>query len=379
MEDGGVVDAAVILMAREGLIGDAMKRLTEHLGKLEGALTGLLQSNDQDMHPDNLEEAAEVLLESLQKYTGVGIWLCKKNSKSTSGKAVNGTQRRKSAMNTELNPQESLWLELIDAVVQITKNISSSLLNLDGFQATNLDGGKLLFSLRSLVQTTFTALLTATSGPSGGNISFLRILRAFLTRASVSSPTITDLRAVLTSIFSAYAYEESILGLANRLLDKDLFVNVDSASHLRKRGWRPRGSVCEGCHRRTWGPGVAGDVLGRWEGKQAADAIKREERWLLKSGAAGRGKERAKSQDGGNMDGKGKAKAFDGHEDDEDRGDGFNGMATSKVPDLGPLVVFACRHLYHRQCLEAALAKKAEGTWREPAHDGREFRCPIDG
>jgi hypothetical protein len=384
MEDGGVVDAAVILMAREGLIEDAMKRLTEHLGKLEGALTGLLQSNDQDMHPDNLEEAAEVLLESLQKYTGVGIWLCKKNSKAPSGKEINRTQRRKSAINTELNAQESLWLELIDAVVQITKNISSSLLNLDGFQATNLDGGKLLFSLRSLVQSTFTALLTATSGPSGGNISFLRILRAFLTRASVSSPTITDLRAVLTSIFSAYAYEESILGLANRLLDKDLFVNVDSASHLRKRGWRPRGSVCEGCHRRTWGPGVAGDVLGRWEGKQAAEAMKREERWLLKSGGAGRGKEKekAKSQDGavmGNMDGKGKARAFDGHEDAEDRGDGFNGVATSKVPDLGPLIVFACRHLYHRQCLEAALAKKPEGTWREPVHDGREFRCPIDG
>ncbi|KFY84186.1 hypothetical protein V500_09518 [Pseudogymnoascus sp. VKM F-4518 (FW-2643)] len=383
MEDGGVVDAAVILMAREGLIGDAMKRLTEHLGKLEGALTGLLQSNDPDMHPDNLEEAAEVLLESLQKYTGVGIWLCKKNSKTPSGKELNGTRRRKSGItNAELNPQESLWLELIDAVVQITKNLSSSLLNLDGFQATNLDGGKLLFSLRSLVQSTFTALLTATSGPSEGSISFLRILRAFLTRASVSSPTITDLRAVLTSIFSAYAYEESILGLANRLLDKDLFVNVDSASHLRKRGWRPRGSVCEGCHRRAWGPGVAGDVLGQWEGKQAAEALRREERWLLKSGGAGHGKEKAKSQDGAvmsNMDGKGKAKAFDGHEDAEDREDGFNGLAASKASDLGPLVVFACRHLYHRQCLEAALAKKAEGTWKEPLHDGREFRCPIDG
>jgi hypothetical protein len=185
----------------------------------------------------------------------------------------------------------------------------------------------------------------------------------------------------LTSIFSAYAYEESILGLANRLLDKDLFVNVDSASHLRKRGWRPRGSVCEGCHRRTWGPGVAGDVLGRWEGKQAAEAIKREERWALKSGGEGRGKERAKSQDVvviGNADGKGKA--LDGHESDaEDRGDGFNGLAAKKVPDLGPLVVFACRHLYHRQCLEDALAKKPEGTWKDHVHDGREFRCPIDG
>merc|ERR1712225_136314 len=87
---------------------------------------------------------------------------------------------------------------------------------------------------------TFTALLTSTSSPlpSGASLSFLRILRAFLTRASISSPNLSDLRAVLASVFSAYAYEESILSLANRLLDKGLFVTVQSATALRQRGWR---------------------------------------------------------------------------------------------------------------------------------------------
>lgn len=387
MEESGVVDAAVILMAREGLVNDAMKRLTDHLGKLEAALTGLLSSNDENMHPNNLEDAAEELLESLQKYAGVGIWLCQKNTKTSSMKEIDKARRRKPASKlTDLNPQELLWLDLIDAVVQITKNLSSCLVHLDESHSASFDIEKLLSTIRTLVQRTFTALLTATSGPSGASISFLRILRAFLTRASISSPTISDLRAVLASIFSAYAYEESILGLANRLLDKDLFVNVDSATQMRKRGWRPRGSVCEGCHRRVWGPGAAGDILGQWEEKQAEETLKREERQVLKAGGATRRKEKAKSQDGVVMskaelqgtDGSGNDSATNAAgvvvssvDTDEDE-DGVEGQAERKEIDLGPLIVFACRHMYHQSCLEAAHGKEASS-------DAGEFRCPIDG
>jgi hypothetical protein len=44
--------------------------------------------------------------------------------------------------------------------------------------------------------------------------------------------------------------------------------------------------------------------------------------------------------------------------------------------ELEPLVVLACRHIYHQSCLEAIQAgnEVAEGI-----SDGREFRCPIDG
>jgi hypothetical protein len=394
MEESGVVDAAVILMAREGLVNDAMKRLTEHLGKLEAALTGLLGSTDENLDSDHLEEAAEDLVESLQKYTGVGIWLCQKNTKASSMKQTSKMQRRKSASKkTELNPQELLWLDLIDPVVHITKNLSFSIAHLDESRSANLDTEKLLSTIRTLVQRTFTALLTATSGPLGASISFLRILRAFLTRASISSPTIIDLRAVLASIFSAYAYEESILGLANRLLDKDLFVNVESAAALRNRGWRPRGSLCEGCRRRVWGPGAGGDILGQWEEKQAEEANQREERRILRAGGdAARGKQKAKVQDMAvarssearisRAKGKGKSRDWAGvassavdMSEDEDQ----DGLAEEKAEDFGPLVVFACRHLYHQSCLETAQARKAEEEGKEAVYDEREFRCPIDG
>jgi hypothetical protein len=43
---------------------------------------------------------------------------------------------------------------------------------------------------------------------------------------------------------------------------------------------------------------------------------------------------------------------------------------------LEPLVVLACRHIYHQSCLEAM---QIDGQAAGDLSDGREFRCPIDG
>ncbi|RSM10675.1 hypothetical protein CEP52_003474 [Fusarium oligoseptatum] len=294
MEETGVIDAAVVLMAREGQVKDAMERLVKHLGTLESAMQGLLTGAADQDNGQALGYAAEDLLQSLQKYVHVGIWLCQGQTKSSSkkSKVVQKSKAPKSAIEA-LSPDEALWLSLIDACVQITKKLSPAISS--AADLTNSDDSfdeeKLVALLRSLVQHTFTSLLTATSSQNtsqpgskllsnaGSNLSFLRILRAFLTQAAASSPNLADLRAVLASIFSAYAYEESILGLSNRLLERSLFVNVKESVELRQRGWRPRGSTCEACHRRVWGPGVAGSaVFEAWEDKQTIEEERRKER-----------------------------------------------------------------------------------------------------
>lgn len=377
MEASGVIDAAVVLMAREGQMREAMDRLIQHLRKLESALLGLLASSDEDMQSMQMEEATEDLLEALQKYTNVGIWLCQGQAKAQSVRATTSPVQRKSSSKSELLPDEVLWLDLIDITVQITRKLSASLSDLESSNTTVIDHGKLLSQLRTLVQRCFTALLNSTSSPtpSGTNLSFLRILRAFLTRASVSSPNLSDLRAVLASIFSAYAYEESILSLANRLLDKDLFVNVKSASTLRQRGWRPRGSTCEGCGRRVWGHGVSGDVFSEWEKRQELDTKRRKERRSELAGAqVERGKGRAHVRNRSSIvetpKRKGKGTATDGAVDTEEGQETDGQDQAVAQQDLGPLVVLACRHIYHQSCLEAMQVDEAPD---------REFRCPIDG
>lgn len=377
MEETGVIDAAVVLMAREGQVKDAMERLVKHLGTLESAMQGLLAgAEDQDEGLD-LQFAAEDLLQSLQKYVHVGIWLCQGQTKTT--KKTNVVQKKPKSAVEALSPDEALWLSLIDVCVKVTRQLSPAITSAVERDSETLDEERLLSLLRSLVQHTFTALLTATSGQvarqsgsrllssAGANLSFLRVLRAFLTQAAAQSPNLADLRGVLASIFSAYAYEESILRLSNRLLERTLFVNVKQSVELRQRGWRPRGSTCEACSRRVWGPGVAGGaIFEAWEDKQVIEEERRKDRQT-------RATERAKGNVG-ESDVKGKGKGVDTRpssmliEPD-------TAAATGKDKPLGPIVVLACRHIYHQSCLDALQEKQDSGAGGRE----RDYRCPIDG
>ena len=76
--------------------------------------------------------------------------------------------------------------------------------------------------------------------------------------------------------------------------------------------------------------------------------------------------------------GKGKGAATGGAADTEDEeGLHTDGQADPRESqELGPLVVLACRHIYHQSCLEAM---QVEDTAGGILTDGREFRCPIDG
>lgn len=375
MEETGVVDAAVVLMARDGQIEDAMDRLISHLLTLQSALQGILA--ESHVSRDHLDDHSAVLdlLQDLQKYVHVGIWLCQGQTKLSNQNKI--VDKRKSRATDSLSADESLWLKLIEACVSITKQLSGPI------QAGALGLGEeeetALTLHRSLVQHTFTALLTATSSQkqgatepnmlsnAGSNLSFLRILRAFLTNAAASSPNLADLRGVLSSIFAAYAYEESILRLSNRLLERSLFISVNQSVQLRLRGWRPRGSTCEACNRRVWGPGVAGSsVFEAWEERQAAEGAARKERKVRLAERANGG--------AGEFDGKSKGKRLDVGPSSmlAEPEAGVDGRDTT----LGPLVVLACRHVYHQSCLDALQEKQETtgGLGRE-----REYKCPIDG
>lgn len=457
MEETGVIDAAVVLMAREGQVKEAMNRLIKHLNTLESALQGLF-TGAQD---SNMGSAVEELLRGLQKYTHVGIWLCQGQTKTAKkSTALQRTQKSQSDSD-ELSPDEILWLDLIDATVQITRRVSSAMTHTKkGDQQVNgtavahvgeVDSDKLVTLLRTLVQHTFTALLTATSTPSTpaaagssrvlstaasagtDNLAFLRILRAFLTKAAASSPNLADLRAVLQSIFAAYAYEESILRLSNRLLERSLFVNVKQATELRQRGWRPRGSTCEACHARLWGPGaVTPAIIDAWEERTAAEDKRRKNRLAGLTKKVERGKGREKMGREG-MDIHIETSGIDWRRDRSRKGsvpmtpESFE----ARTPELGeeedaeheegghhhhdhqqaveaaqqqhadavegldpaeqhrqnpqPLIVLACRHIYHQSCLEALQPREdmaMMGGGRRHVDDygrEREYRCPIDG
>lgn len=400
MESSGVIDAAVVLMARDGLARKAMDRLVKHMQTLETALTGLISAAAESPDAGNTTETADDLLDAVQKYAKVGIWLCQGQTKVTDHSKKD--KKKKPDLKdpeADLSLDEKLWLDLIDMIVVITKEVSSVVDDLPA--DSSLEATKITASLRMTVQTAFSALLTSTTRPkllTKANMpavpatqphpTFLLILRAFLTRASRSSPSLSDLRSVLQDIFAAYTFEETILDLANQFLDKDLFGIVDQGWRLRQRGWRAKGLSCEKCKRRVWGPGVGGDVWGKWE-----ERVKKEERIKMEKrdsilelqrrasdGKIERGKGRAVGLPSAEDEPSSSKGRMDGAGDDETQED-VSSAAPRKEPELGPLVIFACRHVWHRTCLEQAMeiaireGRMHVNDMGTTARD--ELRCPI--
>lgn len=395
LESSGVVDAAVILMAREGKARGAINRLVQHLDTLQAALLGLVDTAAETPDVENTAETAYDLVASIQKFARVGIWLCQGHTKSTDqGKAQLKHGKRANSEHADLSTTENMWLDLINAVIKVAKQITESMQPEANDTASGktsreqpFDTARLTAELRTIVQETFTALLSATSVPRGSealrtDVSFLRILRAFLQHASASLPSLANLRSVLSTIFSAYSYEESLLTLANRLLDKDVFVHVEEADKLSRRGWRPLGQVCEGCGQRVWGPGTGGTVWEAWlkRNEEAAEQVLQRHRpnQMYDDGREnrehGKGKAIQEEHRRGSLSAttavKGKQPL--GPDDDQESVDA-NDEASS------PLIIFSCRHIFHRICLERMkeLGDAAEDERRDGPLGGQDFICPL--
>ena len=122
--------------------------------------------------------------------------------------------------------------------------------------------------------------------------------------------------------------------------------------------------MCEGCRKRVWGPGTGIKVWAAWEKSEGIRARKRVEETEEEAGGKG----------------KGKSALVEG-EDVEEGG----------AAKVGPLVVFACRHVWHQGCLEKAGGGEGgdegdvKGTGESAATDGENagrsgggrFRCPL--
>ena len=386
LESGGVIDAAVVLMARDGEIRDAMDRLVEHLKTLEAALIGLFDGDSTQSASVNVAQHAVDLVESVQKYSRIGIWLCRKETTSSS-RPRNSVQEAKQARSNHefLSKGEMLWLDLLDAVVGIVRDMTKLLeswsrggksmesdMKSEPCHSLPTDSTRLVAELRIVVQDAFTALLSATSTPNVDDthrrdLSFLRIFRAFLGRASLSSPSLSNLRGVLSAIFSAYSYEESLLALATQLLDKDLWIQVDEADSLRRKGWRPLGQVCELCGRRVLGPSAGGDIWDAWIAKESHATRTQQYKGQIDQGtspgdAHGKGKEVLRTD----------ANALNLKEMPHAEGIGDD------VTKSGALVIFSCRHVYHQRCLED-MKDQPEERIDAPNHASSkiDFECPV--
>lgn len=368
MESSGVMDAAVVLMAREGQIRQAMDRLLAHLTTLETAFVSVVTAapNVEDIAGAN--QAATETVQSLQKYARVGVWLCQGQMKTAHALQKPAAKGRRRPINDELTKEEVLWLDILDTVVRVAKKCMGVLRSKDSNATTptaesteqepfadDLQRPELIQSVRQFVQETFSTLLVSTSSSAStatNTVSFLHVLRAFLSRASLASPSLADLRSVLQDVFEAYAFEKQVLALENQLLNKDLFGKVEEASRRRQRGWRPASQSCEHCGKRMWGAGAPRGIYAAWE-RVRAEKLRRAEQAR---------EQRRLEADAGGTKLKGKGKLDEGGDVKDETEDDAGGA----------LIVFNCSHAFHRKCLVEQIAAQQPSAAEDVA-----FRCII--
>ncbi|GAM86014.1 hypothetical protein ANO11243_040240 [Dothideomycetidae sp. 11243] len=344
LEKYGVIDAAILLLSKDGLAREATDRLVKHVQSLHKALASLIQSAADSPDLSTLGMAVKELQQEIEKYVKLGIWLCRGETRIAENRSSShrpARKRKQELSENDLALDEYLWLLLVDLVVQISQSITSTSEDLDE-EVIGIVRANAVQPSRFLVQQVFTALLTSTTTPSRGTTatptltsttqprlqgSFLAIFRLFLSRAAANTSSLSDLRAVLLDIFSAYAYEADVLNLASQLLDADAFKQVHVVHERRQQGWRPRAQVCDRCKRRAFGPGTGEAVWTAWVDNETSIAQRREAK---KASSADKGK------------GKGAGASTEIVISEEDQ------LERKRLE----LVVFACKHVFHRQCLD---------------------------
>ncbi|KAM0724231.1 hypothetical protein Q7P37_000113 [Cladosporium fusiforme] len=336
MESSGVIDAAVVLLARDGLARDAMHRLVAHMQSQQHALTSLLEAADQSPDVEATRETAEDLVEAVQKYTKVGIWLCQGQTATAERRPRPRANLSKDLDENELDIDEFLWLNLIDAVVQVSKETSPSLQHIEDHPSE---------------------INPATLTPNS--------IRLALRSNQPAPPSLSDLRSVLADIFSAYAFEQNVLALATDLLGSDVFADIDDAHTRRQRGWRPRSQACELCKRRAWGTGIGEVVWDEWLGRELGRERRRVEVRVERSGgveARRRSRGKGRAQEVLSSPGAAAAAGDVGERIEDVMSGGIGGGG-----DRGrlALVVFACRHVFHQVCLDEDGVRKNGRVERE--------------
>ncbi|KAK9476316.1 Golgi CORVET complex core vacuolar protein 8-domain-containing protein [Lipomyces japonicus] len=296
LESAGIIDGEIFLLRSEGQYAEAIRRLIRHLHYLKEQLLLLYPESARGRRQTrgtrwvHVDERKLVDVDrSLQHYVILGIRLCTEKVK----KSINDVHRPATGVEA-LSESEAVWLDLIDSIVALTREVSSTLFpDITVFEKMSRSSSydsptKSILFLRRLVQDVFSSLLAATttnnnSGASAGshNASFLRILEAFLSHTAAASPSVVDLRNVLENIFEAYIYEKQLLSLTNQLLNRDLMVRVSKVYNIRQQGWRVPNTVCEVCGKKVWGAGVPPGTYSAWNNKREDLERRKKERFKL--------------------------------------------------------------------------------------------------
>ncbi|KAJ7647287.1 Golgi CORVET complex core vacuolar protein 8-domain-containing protein [Roridomyces roridus] len=221
-EDQEVYDAVVWALNWRGDPRDALTKA----GTFEKQLTTRIVEAFS-----TLDTAIEKDLDGLEAVGRVGIEICLERSQGASATEV---------------PLEDIWFQLLSSQINCVQSIAACASDLaadrEEVMATTLS------ALRSLVQDTFSALVSISSTRA---VSFPRLFKRLVTSATEASTgtQYLEFRTILTGMLESYRSDGDMLAISKKLVDRDLFDTIAEATRERGRGWMPHTRTCSFCRK----------------------------------------------------------------------------------------------------------------------------------
>jgi vacuolar protein sorting-associated protein 8 len=251
-EDEGVFDAVVWGLDWRGSPKAALNKVAT-FGKRLSAVVGEIVAQGV---PAGSEQQLQQHVENLEAIGRAGVAICVERS--------NKQAQAQATAAEDVPPVEDLWFQLLHTQICTVQAVSTCCAP-DKIPNADLDTKReeapvirALTTLRSLVQTTFSSLVSASAARGRGRgFSFPRLFTRLVetTTSSLSSSLgkadggtpYTEFRAILTGMMEAYRAEGDMLVITKHLLDRDVFETIELAARARARGWTPRAGTCAGC------------------------------------------------------------------------------------------------------------------------------------
>ncbi|KAL0574961.1 hypothetical protein V5O48_007006 [Marasmius crinis-equi] len=235
-EKGEVFDAAMWALNSRGRALDALSK-AEAFDKILTVRLVDAFSNEDIIIP------VESVVAKLETVGRTGISICLENSQSAASAEV---------------PLEDIWFRLLSSQISCVQTVSSCCSS----EVLSAQSGTLLldehlqsqwnslFSLRSLIQETFSALVSVSSTHA---VSFPRLFSRLVNSATQSN-TITrthynEFRSILTSMLECYRSDWDMLTITKHLLDRDVFDTMAEVTKQQVRGWAPSRQDCMYCRK----------------------------------------------------------------------------------------------------------------------------------
>jgi vacuolar protein sorting-associated protein 8 len=248
-EEHEVFDAVVWALNWRGKPKAALGKV-EAFGRRLSATVGGLLARGAAEPAQHLQQH----LENLEAIGRTGVAICVERS----------SKQAQAALTGEDAPVEELWFQLLHTQIGTVQAVSACCPPSSSSPATEYHhhdddetpAHRALTTLRSLVQTTFSALVSASAARGRGqDVSFPRLFTRLVETTTMASADAgrgtpyTEFRTILTGMMEAYRAEGDMLVITKHLLDRDVFETIEMAARVRVRGWAARGRTCAGCRR----------------------------------------------------------------------------------------------------------------------------------